>query len=233
MRTYKYFVYILATLFMAVTTLSAAPLIVNVTFVGAGPVNDGADYVLPYILSIGGVDMDAVCYDYLGRVQDNQTWQANELTLNEAESQGRYAGDPGALTDYEDVAWLSSQLTPASTPQNQIDLQHDIWNIFDTGAFTNVTQGMQSFLDDLAAAQPGFTVSEFNNYLFVEPIPVLGTDLPQAFVIETSGTSNNGQNPGSTPEPAAWALMSAGLALIVISKAMAEARRKKVCLVKQ
>ena len=224
MRSYKSLVTILATLFVAVTTLSADSLIVSVTFLGAGPVNDGTDYVLPYALSIGAADIDADCYDYLDHIQAGQTWQAYEYTLEAAAAQGQYSGQSNSLADYEDVAWLSSQA--ALTAQDQIDLQHVIWNVFDPGVF-DPTPGMTAYIDALHTAKANFNVSDFADYSFIEAVPVLGVSPAQAFVIGTPATTDSGQNPAPTPEPAAWILLSVGLGLIVISKTVTEAPGKR------
>jgi len=223
MRSYKSLVAILATLFVAVTTLSADSLIVSVTFLGAGSVNDGTDYVLPYALNIAGTDIDADCYDYLDQIQNGQTWQAYEYPLDTAANQGQYSGQSNSLADYEEVAWLSSQATHSA--QDQIDLQHVIWNVFDPAAFGVVTPGMAVYMD--ALAQADLSVFDFADYSFVEAVPVPGISLAQAFVIETPATINGGQNPGPTPEPAAWILLSVGLGLIVIAKTVTELRRKR------
>lgn len=142
-----------------------------------------------------------------------QTWQANELTLIQATAQGQYSNRSNALADHEELAWLSSQPTP--TPQGQIDLRHAIWNLFDPGQFA-VTDGMQADLNGLAAAQPSFSISSFDNYLFLEAIPTPGASLAQAFMIATN-TSDSHENPGSSPESGTVLLTFIGLALIGFS----------------
>ena len=220
MRTRKSFLYFLATMFIAAITLPADT-IVSVTLIAAGPVNDGADYVLPYVLSVNGVAMDADCYDYQDHVEVGQSWQAYEFTLSEAAAQGQYKGETNALIDYEDVAWLSSQATP--TTQDQIDLQHVIWNVFYPGTFVP-TPGMTVYTNLLDVAQPGFTTTEFADYSFLEAVPTLGANLAQAFVIQTSTIGGGGQNPGPAPESGSRILLSVGLGLIVMSRAVAHMR---------
>lgn len=194
-------------LFLTVASLSANT--IAVTLSGDGPVNDGVDYVLPYQLTIGGVEIDAVCYDFFDEIQLGETWQANELTLDQAATAGQYSGVNNALTAYEDVAWLSSQATP--TAQSQIDLQHTIWNIFDPGQFS-VTTGMGDYMRELAAAQSGFSDSGFASYSFIEAPGNSGTNgHPQAFVIQLAG-GQTGQ--GSSPEPDSIVLLIVGLGLI-------------------
>jgi hypothetical protein len=194
---------------------------VTITLIGAGPVNDGVDYVLPYELTINGLVTYADCYDFFDWVQIGESWQANELTLSEAASAGQFSGANNSLLGYEEVAWLSSQTT--STAQNQIDLQHDIWNVFDPGQFT-ITAGMQTYLDGLAQAQLYFSISDLANFSFIEGIPAPGTSLPQAFVIyENQSTGGEG---GASPEPDAAVLLITGLGLILISIVCGNRKRR-------
>jgi hypothetical protein len=215
-------------LFIAfVALISAEALVfadsVTVTLVGAGPANDTFDYVLPYQLTIDGQGpYDADCYDFFDDVNLGQSWQANELTLNQAATSGAFSGTSGhgvgsdALADYEEVAWLSAQATP--TLQSQVDLQHTIWNVFDPGAFA-VTTGMQQILGNLAAAQAsnsdGFSFAEF---LFLEATTGSPGDgaFPQAFILDTGGNTSN-VNPVA-PEPGTVVLLGIGVALIAISR---------------
>lgn len=197
---------------------------VTVTLVGVGPVNDGADYVLPYVLTIDGQGpYDADCYDFFDTVNLGQSWQAVELTLNQAAASGAFSGTSGygvgsnALADYEEIAWLSAQATP--TPQSQVDLQHTIWNVFDPGAFA-VTTGMQQIVGNLTTAQAsGYNGFSFANFLFLEATtgnPGDGT-FPQAFVIGDIGGNTTGSNPAA-PEPDSVVLLGIGVALIALSR---------------
>jgi hypothetical protein len=215
-------------LFIAfVALISAETLVfadsVTVTLAGAGPVNDGVDYVLPYQLTIDGQGpYDADCYDFFDNVNLGQSWQANELTLNQAAISGAFSGTSGhgvgsnALADYEEVAWLSAQATPTS--QSQVDLQHAIWNVFDPGAFA-VTTGMQQILGNLAAAQASsYNGFSFADFLFLEATTGSSGDgdFPQAFVLETGGNTG-GVNPVA-PEPGSVVLLGIGVALIAVSR---------------
>lgn len=196
---------------------------VTVTLTAAGPVNDGVDYVLPYQLSIDGQGpYDADCYDFFDSVYVGQSWQANELTINQAATAGAFSGSsaPGvgsdALADYEEIAWLSSQATP--TAQSQVDLQHVIWNVFDPGAFV-ITTSMQQILSNLGAAQASnYAGFSFADFVFLEGTTGNPGDgsFPQAFIVNTSG-STNGVNP-IAPEPGSVVLLGIGMALIAIPR---------------
>jgi hypothetical protein len=210
MRPYKSAIIAASALLFTGTFLSAGS--ISVTLTGAGPANDGSYYVLPYQLSVGGTDYDADCYDAFDRIQLNQTWQANELTLNQAEYYGQFSGDSNALTGYKEVAWLSAQ--PAATEQDQIDLQHAMWNVFDPAANFVVSATLENSL--AAAAASGFNGLDFNNYVFLEAVPGTG-DLAQAFVLYMPG-GGGGQNPSSSPEPGGIIPVLIGLGLIAISR---------------
>jgi hypothetical protein len=210
MRHYKSAIIAASALLLTGTILSADS--INVTFLAAGPANDGTYYVLPYELNVGGTDYNADCYDAFDEIQLNQTWQANELTLNQAATYGQFSGDNDALTGYEEVAWLSAQPTP--TEASQVDLQHAIWNVFDPAADFTVSTTLQ---DALATAEAnGFAGFDFSSYVFLEAIQGTGS-LAQAFVIN-SGASGSGQNPASAPEPGGTVPILIGLALIGLSR---------------
>ena len=181
--------------------LSAHAGTVSITFVGTPTgVNDGVDYVLPYRLSINGVLTDATCYDIFDTVTGGQSWTANALTLNQAASSGQFSGDADSFSDYKEVGFLSLQTT--NSPQNQIDLQHDIWNVFAPGTYA-VTAGMQHYLDALAT--PAYGNFDFRKVLFLEDVS--GARRAQAFVIDP---------PVASPEPGTTVLMGIGALLIGI-----------------
>jgi hypothetical protein len=183
--------------------LSAHASTVSITFIGTPTgVNDGADYVLPYQLKIDGVLTDATCYDIFDTVSGGQSWTANALTLNQAAATGQFGGGADSLSGYKEVGFLSMQAT--NSPQNQIDLQHDIWNVFAAGTFT-VTTGMQHYLNLLAT--PAYTNFDFGKVLFLEDVSRTGR--AQAFVIDP---------PTASPEPGTLVLMGAGALLIGIGR---------------
>jgi hypothetical protein len=98
------------------------------------------------------------------------------------------------------VGFLSQQATDSA--QNQIDLQHDIWNVFAAGTYS-VTTGMQQYLNLLAT--PAYTNFDFSGVLFLEDVKHTG--LAQAFVIDS---------PTASPEPGTVVLMGAGALLVGI-----------------
>jgi hypothetical protein len=215
---------LLAILPAALSTTALRAETVTVTISGVnGVVNSTNDFVLPYLLTLSGpaltspVTIAADCYDFFDEVTVGQSWTANVLTLPGIATTGQYSSLPNALTLYEDVAWFSAQ--PATTPQEQIDLQQDMWNVFlptlgppPVGAFP-VDAGMQTYLDELAATN--LSTYDFTPFVFLEGVAndsvPPGSPLVQAFVIDT-----NVSGPlriTDTPEPGSLFLMFAGFVL--------------------
>jgi hypothetical protein len=179
--------------------LSAQADSISVTFVDAPTgVNNLTDYVMPYLLSINGVQTDATCYDIFDNVTAGESWTANELTVTQAATEGQFKGDTDALQRYEDVGFLSQQTT--NGPQNQIDLQEAIWNVFAPGTYA-VTTGMRAYLDLLTPS--ALTNFDFGTVRFLEDA-YQGPGKAQAFVID----------PPDAPEPSTLAMMGGGAILI-------------------
>ena len=190
--------------------LSAHAGTVSITFVGTPTgVNDGADYVLPYQLSINGILTEAICYDIFDSVRVGQSWTANSLTLSQAAATGQFSGDHDSLSDYKEIGFLSQQAT--NSAQNQIDLQHDIWNVFAPGTYT-VTSGMQHYLDLLVT--PAYDNFDFGRVFFLEDVS--HERRAQAFVIDP---------PTASPEPGTIVLMGAGALLIGIGRIRKQKRK--------
>jgi hypothetical protein len=196
MTSTKFLTVVSSLLLMTGFTLNASASVL-VTLVGTGGVNNGSDDVLPYYLSInGGAPIAADCYDIFHAVTVGESWTANIDTLAQAASSGMFSGNPGALAGYELIGVLST--LAALTPQSDIDLQEDIWNVFDPGAFS-ISPGMAAFLATATAEMPTFN---FSNVEFIEPDP--GQDV-QGFVTLTRFDTT------STPEPASILLLGTGL----------------------
>ena len=191
-------------------SLSAEANTVSVTFLGADTgVNNGTDFVLPYQLLVDGITTDATCYDILDAVNPGQTWIANVWTTSQAILEGQYSGEPNAAAGYDEIAFLSQQAT--HSPQNQIDLQEDIWNVFGGNQFP-VTPGMQTYLDLLNT--PAYTSFNFNSVEFLEDADQ-DAGRAQAFVV--SALSPGLQTVVPTPEPGTTTLLAVGLLLLSVN----------------
>jgi len=206
----------LAVLSLGATLTRADSLTVQLTGVS---VSDGQYYVLPYELSIDGVTTDAICYDALHEISMNQIWQANADTLDQAANTGEFSstGYSTAYTGYEEAAWLGSQwfTGQVSTPQQQIDLQYMIWDVYDpTAEPLNQSDPYIIYLQANEAA--GVASLNTADFTFLEPVPDDHGNLAQAFLLYTPG---NQENPYTTPESGSWVLVVIGAVLIGVAKA--------------
>ena len=155
--------------------------IVQVQYVNAPTgANDGSDYVLPYLITVDGTATSAICYDTFDTISSGQTWYANELTLDQAAASGFFGAASDTYLKYEEVAWLSLQ-TYASAA-DQIDLQHNIWNVFGhaaDGQPYTIQQGAGSYSAALAnAITDGFAGVDVSRVAFLVPTRVAGSPFP-------------------------------------------------------
>jgi hypothetical protein len=193
----------------------------DITFVGVPTgVNDGQYYVMPYEISIDGVDELVTCYDIFDEVNFGDSWDADLLTVSQAAASGFFSTDPGSLSGYERVAWLDAQ-TYSNTAQ-QIGLQYAIWNVFGTAPTTAASETYEAEAN--AAAASGYQGFNFSDVRFIEQVGgVPGQNgTMQAFVYWTSppiGQSNQDQG-SAAPEPRPARLLLLG---IVLTAAMVRA----------
>jgi hypothetical protein len=176
-------------------------------------VSERAGGILPYTFAIDGMATDAYCYDFFGLHDRDRSWRAEELTLEEAANKGQYSNRANALSEYQQVGWLSAPAVVGQ--QDKTDLQHAIWNVLAPGTFT-VTAGMNNYLSRLSAAQNShFSGFSFENLIFVEPVGQVGSpEYAQAFVTRRGG---GGKATDLTPEPSSGIILVIGIALVGLS----------------
>lgn len=198
--------------------------VVQVSYINAPTgANDGTYYVLPYAITVNGVATSAICYDIFDDIAGSQTWYANELTVAEAATSGFFGAIPNALSLYREIGWLSVQ--SYANAAAQVDLQHNIWNVFGGSQTYVVNQGPGSYSAALATAQAsGYAGFDFSTVAFLVPVDGIAGDASgQAFVIGTTSTTTSVA--AQTPEPGTIAMLGGGLMAMAIGSRRRKANR--------
>ena len=177
-------------------------------------VNDGADYVLPYEISIDGVNQLVACYDLEDNVSVGDDWQANILNLNEAAASGYFAG-ANALANYERVAWLSPRLSWVFRLANRPAVC-DLGCVWLRPLFA----GSHGLRKCRGLCGPGRVCRVRLQRIPFRRRDGSGTGQPgteQAFIYQLAGTSN-GTPPSDpvAPEPGTALLLMAGLVVAAV-----------------
>jgi hypothetical protein len=200
----------LAFLLVAATTLANAE---TIQFVGpATTVNDGSSWVMPYQITIDGVTQLVTCFDYVDDVNDGDTWTSSILNIGAAAVSG-FFNVSNAFSLYERVAWLSAQAY--NNADEQIGLQHAIWNVFGATFETGDSLKYEAAAD--AAAAGNYAGFDFSSFRFIQqPGAASGqAGVYQAFVFQSNALSVNSES-AATPEPAATILLASGLAFTFV-----------------
>ena len=142
----------------------AGPVKINFTGFSAGGWQTGYPY---YATVNGGSVIDVMCDDWYHGGLPGQTWQANYTNLGSKDlSTLRFNQMPGALTLYEEAAWLLLQTEV--TPRNQwMAINFTVWNIFDPNAPTEGTYWLTLAQREAALGFPGVN---FNSIAIYTPV---------------------------------------------------------------
>jgi hypothetical protein len=173
-------------------------------------VTDGSLYVMPYQLTVDGVTLTVTCYDNYDEVQTGDTWQAQILTIQEAAVSGFFS-ENDETARYKRIAWLSAR-NYANSDQ-QIALQHAIWNVFGSAYETDGSMLYETAADNAAAT--GYAGFDFSIFRFIQQPGAHAGDpgVRQAFIYTVPLPPSGGFDTPAVPEPAAFWL--AGPALII------------------
>jgi hypothetical protein len=85
-------------------------------------------YLSPYYGAIDGQPVTLYCDDFADDVNFNWSWPVNVTQLSSSNLSNTLFGTD-ARTQYEEAAWLTTQLVPGGGPNNA-DIQATIWDLF-------------------------------------------------------------------------------------------------------
>ena len=173
-------------------------------------VTDGSYYVMPYQLTVDGVAFTVTCYDNYDEVNTGDTWQAQVLTIQQAAVSGFFS-ESDETARYQRIAWLSAR--SYANADQQIALQHAIWNVFGAAYETDGSLLYEAAADDAAAT--GYAGFDFSRFRFIQQAGAHAGDpgVRQAFIYAVSLPPSGGSDtPGpAVPEPASLGLLGSAL----------------------
>jgi len=170
----------------------------------------------PYLAKVGGINEFVYCDDDTHIVYPNETWTATVTSLSSlvalgnskvaTESSVMWRGLSGAISLYEQAAWLVNQFS--SHPADGNGLQHAIWDLFlqRPGTGSNLDMTTDSYwLKQASLNYTSLTTAQMANILILTPVAgsqsPLSDGLPQEFLM-------------ATPEPGTYALFGMGIVLL-------------------
>ncbi len=185
---------------------------VEMTFDGVNGAEAFGYYVGPYAGTMDGTPVELYCVDFANEVQIGEQWEANLTPISSGAdlSQTRWGAEPGALTHYEEAAWLSLQF--ASQPATQYgDIQATMWQLFYGAA---PTPSSSYWLDQ---AQSNYAAVDYGNFAIItNTAPVRETGQVQEFLTQLPAGSEfqsfDQTQANIAPEPGTLAMI--GLALV-------------------
>jgi hypothetical protein len=118
-----------AVCFAAISQVSGATNL-QLTGTGGTAVNIGSEsvYVYPYDFGVDGssATTQLMCLNFNNDITMGESWSVNVDTVAQAAN-----GNSTLLTDYEEQAWLYSQITPSTSQSQQTLIQFAVWDILD------------------------------------------------------------------------------------------------------
>lgn len=204
-----------AVCFAAISQVSGATTL-QLTGTGGTAVNAGSEsvYVYPYDFSVNGssATTQLMCLNFNNEITVGESWTVNADTIAQAAN-----GNSTLLKNYEEDAWLYSQITPTTSQSQETLIQFAVWDILDPSGvgiasdpyWTANSTGIQNLLTQASNAVGSENLDFFNQFVIYVPnhdssyytsANGYPDGVPQTFV----GTA-------ATPEPGSLALLGTGL----------------------
>lgn len=204
-----------AVCFAALSQVSGATTL-QLTGVGGATANVGSEtvYVYPYDFSVNGssATTQLMCLNFNKEISMGETWTVNVDTIAQAAN-----GNATLLNEYEEDAWLYSQITPSTSQSQQTLIQVAVWDILDpsdvgtsSDPYWNANStSIQNLINQASSAVGGESPDFFNQFEIYVPDHDSSyytaqngypDGVPQSFI----GTA-------ATPEPGSLALLGTGL----------------------
>jgi PEP-CTERM motif len=167
-------------------------------------------YVYPYNFSVNGssANTQLMCISFDNHITNGESWDVTVESISQAA-----AGNSTLLKDYEEDAWLFSQITSGSTQQQIANIQFAAWSVLDPTVANHTydpyytgqnAMDINQLLNEAAANSTPGDVGNYSSYVLYVPTSWNAADgEPQTFVGDPP--------PAATPEPGSLALLGTGL----------------------